>query len=108
MKYMGSEGGSDHGEHKKIDWNDFNYPCCLKLFHFDADETPPHLKKQERLLRINHVLIIFTCLWNLVNNIVNTAYGYLLPHPASTSPAYASPSQSSRPCSGSPSASTSS
>ena len=89
-------------EGKKIDWNDFNYPCCLKLFHFDSDETPSHLKWRQRLLRINHVLIIFTSLWNFVNNIVDTIYGYSLAHSASTSPASASQSQYSKSCSGSP------
>lgn len=63
-------------ESKKIDWNDFNYPCCLNIFHYDSDETPEHLRNKVRLLRINHLLIIFTGLWNFINNIVDTASGY--------------------------------
>ena len=41
MKYMSSENNSDAGaRNKKIDWNDYNYPCCLKIFHYDSDQTP--------------------------------------------------------------------
>lgn len=65
---------------KKIDWNDFNYPCCLNLFHYDSDETPEHLRGKVRLLRINHLLIIFTGLWNFVTNIVGAASGYPQPY----------------------------
>lgn len=45
MKYVGSKlVGSDIvssdgslAANKNIDWNDFNYPVCLKMYHFDAD-----------------------------------------------------------------------
>jgi hypothetical protein len=41
MKYVSkSETGSENLDDKKINWNDFNYPCLLKIFHYDADETP--------------------------------------------------------------------
>ena len=43
MKYVTSEIASSEGSIAKsgsIDWNDFNYPCCLKIFHFNPDETP--------------------------------------------------------------------
>jgi hypothetical protein len=44
MKYMSSDVGSNNETAvetiKKIDWNDFNYPICLKIFHYDAEETP--------------------------------------------------------------------
>jgi hypothetical protein len=83
MKYMmKSEVKSDidtHSENlesKKIDWNDFNYPCCLKIFHYDADETPEVLKRRVALLRVNHILILFVTLWNFINNIVDAAQGY--------------------------------
>lgn len=75
MKYMSSEQGSEGGHNKKIDWNDYNYPCLIKIFHYDSDETPEALRKSVCLLRINHILIIFTCVWNFINNIVNASQG---------------------------------
>lgn len=77
MKYMKSEPEthSENAEPKKVNWNDFNYPCCIQLFHYDPAETPEVIQGKVRLLRINHILIIFTTLWNFVNNIVNTAQG---------------------------------
>lgn len=27
-------------EPKPIDWNDFNYPICLKIFHYTPSEIP--------------------------------------------------------------------
>lgn len=75
MKYMKSDSGSDKAE-GKIDWNDFNYPCLLKIFHYDSDQTPEALSRTVLLLRVNHILIIFTCLWNFINNIVDAAQGY--------------------------------
>lgn len=40
MKYMASEIVSSDGgltNNKSIDWNNFNYPVCLKMYHFDPD-----------------------------------------------------------------------
>ena len=77
---MSSENNSDTGDNKKkVDWNDYNYPCLIRIFHYDGDETPKALVWRARLLRINHTLILFTCLWNFINNIVNAAQGYLSP-----------------------------
>ena len=41
MKYeAGSGAGSENMDNKKIDWDDYNYPICLKIFHYDSNETP--------------------------------------------------------------------
>jgi hypothetical protein len=43
MKYLSKEPtGSETGVNGKqeVDWNDFNYPICLKIYHYDSDETP--------------------------------------------------------------------
>lgn len=29
-----------NGRSGGIDWNDFNYPCLLKMFHFSRNELP--------------------------------------------------------------------
>jgi hypothetical protein len=77
MKYMKSEAEthSENLESKKVDWNDFNYPCCIHLFHYNPEETPEVLRRRAALLRLNHILIIFTTLWNFISNIVATAQG---------------------------------
>ena len=58
-----------------MNWNDFNYPCCVHIFHYDHNETPEVLRSKVKLLRANHILIIFVTLWNFVNNIVNSTQG---------------------------------
>lgn len=43
MKYVSSENATSEASvanKGQIDWNDFNYPICLKLFHYDSTETP--------------------------------------------------------------------
>lgn len=80
MKYFGSEVGSKNEEmskeSKKVNWNDFNYPCCLRIFHYDSEETPEVLQMKVTLIRVNHILIITACLLNFFTNIVGTAQGY--------------------------------
>jgi hypothetical protein len=77
MKYTkpDSDAGSENIESKKIDWNDFNYPICLKIFHYNSDETPETLRWRVRFLRLNHTLIIFAIFWNFINNCVDAAQG---------------------------------
>jgi len=29
-----------NGQGSAINWNDFNYPCLLKMFHFTRKELP--------------------------------------------------------------------
>lgn len=79
MKYVkeDADAHSDNLSTKKIDWDDYNYPICLKIFHYNADETPEPLRRKVFLLRINHILIIFALIWNFINNIVDAAQGYL-------------------------------
>ena len=63
---------------KEINWDDYNYPICLKIFHYDPQETErfkPDISKKVLLLKINHILIIVACIWNFFNNIVNTSQG---------------------------------
>ena len=43
MKYVTSEAVSSEGSvanKGNIDWNDFNYPCLIKIYHYDPKETP--------------------------------------------------------------------
>lgn len=78
MKYAAksdADVNSDHQESKKINWEDYNYPICLKIFHYDPTETPEHLRRKVAMLRINHMLIIIALLWNFISNIVGAAQG---------------------------------
>lgn len=43
MKYVSKEVATSEASvanKSQIDWNDFNYPICLKIYHYDATETP--------------------------------------------------------------------
>lgn len=59
-----------------IDWNDFNYPICLKIYHYNSDETPDVHKRKVALLRLNHTLIILANFINIIANIIGAAQGY--------------------------------
>lgn len=59
-----------------IDWNDFNYPICLKIYHYNSDETPDVHKRKVGLLRLNHTLIILANFINIIANIIGAAQGY--------------------------------
>ena len=59
-----------------IDWNHYNYPPCLKIFHYSREHVPEDLKRLVFLLWFNHILILVTTVFNFVTNIVATATGY--------------------------------
>ena len=71
----GSGAESESLGEKKVDWDDYNYPICLKIFHYDSDETPEPLRWRVRGLFWNHIFILFFLPWNLINNIANAAQG---------------------------------
>lgn len=78
MKYLSKEPtGSETGVSGKqeVDWNDFNYPICLKIYHYDSDETPQIHKRKVGLIRLNHTIIILANFINLITNIINAAQG---------------------------------
>lgn len=58
-----------------INWNDFNYPICLKLFHYDRTKVPEAYRRQVVLLWLNHILISVSMGLNLLTNIIATAQG---------------------------------
>lgn len=59
-----------------INWNDFNYPCLLKMFHFKRSELPLEFRRVVTMLWLNHILIWAVELLNFITNIVATASGY--------------------------------
>lgn len=80
MKYVASEVVSSEGSvanKGNIDWNDFNYPCLIKIYHYNPDETPEIHRRRVTLLRINHTLVIFATFLNIIANIAGAAQGYL-------------------------------
>ena len=83
MKYMtkaaseiASSDSSLTNNNNNIDWNNFNYPVCVKLYHYDPSETPEIHKRKVSLFKLNHLLIILSTILNFVTNIINTATGY--------------------------------
>ena len=80
MKYVTSEAVSSEGSvanKGNIDWNDFNYPCLIKIYHYDPKETPEVHRRRVALLRANHTLIIIALLLNIIANIAGAAQKYL-------------------------------
>lgn len=83
MKYVSKEPtGTESSVANKdqIDWNDFNYPICLKIYHYDSEETPEVHKRRVGLLRLNHILIMLGTFINIIANIAGAAQGYLFPN----------------------------
>ncbi len=81
MKYVSKEVATSEASvanKSQIDWNDFNYPICLKIYHYDATETPEVHRRKVMLLRVNHTLIILATFINLIANIAGAIQGYLL------------------------------
>ena len=79
MKYVSKEPtGTESSVANKdqIDWNDFNYPICLKIYHYDPEETPEVHKRKVGLLRLNHTLIMLGTFVNIIANIAGAAQGY--------------------------------
>lgn len=68
---QGNEAGFD-----KIDWNNYNYPPFINIFHYDIG----HIKEEDRKLvsRINFFFIgqILFFPLNFLNAIIQTAVGY--------------------------------
>ena len=60
----------------KINWNDFNYPPIIKIFHYDIN----HVKEEERPLmrKLNFVFMgqVLFFILNFINAIIQTAAGY--------------------------------
>lgn len=80
MKYLSKEPAvseSNVASKEQIDWNDFNYPMCLKIYHYDSDETPEVHKRKVGLMRLNHVLIMLGTFVNIIANIAGAAQGYI-------------------------------
>ena len=85
MKYVASEVVSSEGSvanRGNIDWNDFNYPLLIKIYHYDPTETPEIHRRRVALLRLNHTLIILATFLNIIANIVGAAQQYPLDYAA--------------------------
>lgn len=80
MNQLNSEFQKTKGElsqkKSKIDWNDFNWPPLIKVYHFSLDELKePHLLMVKRmywgwLLQVAHFPL------NFLNAIIQVAVGY--------------------------------
>jgi len=58
------------GKYSHIQWENYNYPPCMKLIHYDLDEIEEPTRTYVQRLNISLVLTFFGCLLNLINNIV--------------------------------------
>jgi hypothetical protein len=64
-----------NAQSNQINWNDFNYPCLLKLFHYTQADVPLEFRRLVFLLWLNHVLIWTVEILNVIANIAATASG---------------------------------
>ena len=60
----------------KINWEDFNFPPLLKLFHFSLEGLPEDYKKISRMLLISFIIACVNILLNIINQIAQTAAGF--------------------------------
>lgn len=61
------------GPNMDIHWEDFNYPSCFPLIHFDISELQYCLRKTVRLLNMSFLLTALVCLVNVVDTAILTA-----------------------------------
>jgi hypothetical protein len=72
----GGVGGSSSSSTKRgsgIDWNNFNYPPLLTLFHYDSSELPAPLASVVRLFHWSFILTCVACAVNLFFTLIVTA-----------------------------------
>jgi hypothetical protein len=82
MKYVASDDKAlsdtnvnNNGQSGQINWNDLNYPCLLKLFHYTRADVPEEHRRLVFLLWLNHILIWIVEILNIIANIAATASG---------------------------------
>ena len=52
------------GETSKINWQEFNYPCCVKLIHYRLSELNGLVRSTVQ--KMNWIFLIIT-LWCMIN-----------------------------------------
>ena len=58
---------------QQINWNDFNYPPLIKVFHYNASELEPPVRNKVRLMWLTHIIVVVVTLLNLISNIAQVA-----------------------------------
>lgn len=86
MNFIGKQLVSDHikaarkslnftSSKLNINFDDFNYPWCIKIIHFDFKELRPPYSSLVYPLWIMHLLIFACSIINLINCFVQTVTG---------------------------------
>lgn len=53
-----------------LEWNNYNYPPLLRLFHYSTDKLQNPILRVVRILHINFITVLVISGINLLNNIV--------------------------------------
>ena len=54
-----------------MDWEDYNFPPCVKIIHYEPTEFPEGRSRRLTILQLRTIKIfIFICMINLGNNLV--------------------------------------
>ncbi|CAD8194755.1 unnamed protein product [Paramecium octaurelia] len=67
---------SNKPDQSEINWNDFNWPPLIKIFHFNLSELQDPQKSFVRLLYISYLFILGTTCLNLMDNCIQAGLGY--------------------------------
>ena len=54
----------------QIDWNDFNYPPVLRLFHYNIEELQGAQKAIVSKMHLSYVIFLLSCVVNLASSLV--------------------------------------
>lgn len=62
---------SSHNSH--IDWNDYNFPPCIKVVHFRLSDFHNNEKKVITKMYVSWILLFIVLSWNIISTIVLSA-----------------------------------
>src|SRR5574343_1639467 len=62
---------SSHNSH--IDWNDYNFPPCIKVVHFRLSDFHDNEKKVITKMYVSWILLLSVLSWNIISTIVLSA-----------------------------------
>ena len=62
---------SSHNSH--IDWNDYNFPPCIKVVHFRLSDFHDNEKKVITKMYVSWILLFSVLSWNIISTIVLSA-----------------------------------
>jgi hypothetical protein len=66
---------SENQRNNDLEWNNFNYPPLIRLFHYSTDRLQNPIQRVVRVLHYSFLVYLVLCVINFLNNIVLAACG---------------------------------